>query len=123
MGSSYEFGNNILCDFLLQLQLLGNDITHKDYQEGILENSMYLLQGIGVPYDDLQYLDFGLKSESPAHVRVLAYNIVSALWFSGIFPENCEVAYLNNSTVIGGIRYKFNKKTKRLSWVKVKGKG
>jgi len=120
MGSRYEFGENILQDFLFQLQINDNDITHKDFQEGIMENSMFLLEGIGVHYEDLQYLDFGLKKEGVGSVRVMPCNIVTALWFSGIFPENCEVAFLNNSAVIGGLKYKFNKKTKRLSWVKVK---
>lgn len=120
MGSNYEFGINILRDFLLQLQLHDNDITHPDFGEGILENVMYLLQGMGVPYEDLQYLDYGLKKEGAEKVRIMPHNIVTALWFSGIYPESCENAFLNNSTVIQGLRYKFNKKTKRLSWVKVK---
>ena len=32
MGSRYEFGENILQDFLFQLQINDNDITHKDFQ-------------------------------------------------------------------------------------------
>lgn len=120
MGNSYEHNRNMLNDFLLQLQLLGNDIAAPEFKEGIEENTMFMLQGMGIPYEDLQYLDFKLKKDGEIYVRVMAHNIVSALWFSGIFPENCESAFLNNSAVIGGIKYKFNKRTKRLSWERIK---
>ena len=120
MGDNYPFGENVLRDFLFQLQLLGNDISADEFQEGIEDNTKYILSGMGVHHIDLQYLDFKFKKYGEGHIRVMPNNIVSALWFIGVFPENCETAFLTNSVIHGGLRYKFNRKTKRLSWEKIK---
>lgn len=120
MGDNYVFGENVLRDFLMQLQLLGNDISSQDFQEGIEENTKYILMNMGVHPEDMQYLDFKFKKYGEGHVRLMPKNIVTALWFIGVFPENCETAFLTNSVIYYGLKYKFNKKTKRLTWERIK---
>ena len=120
MGDNYVFGQNIIRDFLFQLQMNGNDLAHPDFKEGIEENTKYILAGMGVRHEDLHYLDYKFKKEGVGNIRVLPNNIVSAMWFCGIFPENCETAFLSNTAIYNGMKYKFNRKTKRLSWEKIK---
>ena len=121
MGDNYKWGDNPVQDFLFQLLLLGNDLTHSELEDGITENIAMILTYMGIkPGEITQYLEYKIKKDKGIHFRVMPNNIVSAMWFTGIVPENSETVFLNNSAVYKGNKFKFNKKTKRLTWAKLK---
>ena len=120
MGTLYKWNENPLRDFLFRIILLGDDITDKKIKEDIDDNINFLLSSMGVNERDLHYLDFELKKGYNDTVRVIPKNVISALWFISILPNNCNSVNKKNSIIFYGKQYKFNKKTKRLTWKSVK---
>ena len=87
----------------------------------ITNNIASILSYMGAKPNDInQYLEYNIKKDKEIRFSVLPNNIISAMWFTGILPENCETAFLNNSAVYRGNQFKFNKKTKKLTWMKLK---
>lgn len=119
MAKIYEWGSSPIRDFLLQIMLLDNDITDLKYNDGITDNINFMLAHMGVDRHDLLYLDFKFKEPKKGHVRVIPNNIVCAMWFIGALP-NCDRTFKNNYAYFNDRKYKFNKKTKRLTWERIK---
>jgi hypothetical protein len=118
MGNRYEWGNNPIRDFFFQLLLLGHDITSKEFEKGIEDNIQYIIYQLGVRKEDLPYLEFNIRKSKERYFKVVPDNIVTAMWFAGFFPDDPDLFYTNNSGTFGGKRFKFNKRTKKLTWKK-----
>ena len=116
MGDRYEWGNNPVRDFFLQLLLLGHDITSEEFHKGIEDNIQYIIYQLGVRKEDLPYLEFNIKKTKEIHFKVIPDNIVTAMWFAGFFPDDPDLFYSKNSGKFGGKIFKFNKRTKKLTW-------
>jgi hypothetical protein len=70
-------------------------------------------------YDQTQvrYLDFDLKCDkSGDFVEIISNNIITALWFCGIFPYNVEDVILKNKYHLEDGYYSFSEKTKKLKF-------
>ena len=120
MGKVYKWNESPLRDFLLQIMLLDNDVTDSKFKDDIKNNISFMLSHMGVDNYDMRYLDFNLKEHKKGYVKVMPKNIVSAMWFIGALPPNCNNILKDNFVVFNNKKYKFNKKTKRLTWKKVK---
>jgi hypothetical protein len=120
MANEYEWENNPFQDFLLSSLIYGADITDKELEVEIYVAFTSLLEYV-VPYSDneLELLDFEIKKRK-GKFKVIGNNFISALWLSGIFPENPNDLRTNNKVIINKIRYKFNNKTKKLSYKSIK---
>ena len=118
MGKPYKWNENPLRDFLLKIMLFENDITDSKYNDDIVNNISFMLTHMSVDDYDIKYLDFKLKETKKGYVRVISNNIVCAMWFIGALPPNCTNVIKDNFAYFKDRKYKFNKKTKRLTWEK-----
>ena len=120
MGEKYNWGENLINDFLLQLIFLGNDITNEKFILEIKNSIMIMISEMGVDANDLYYLDYEIKKNKSGIIQVIPGNIVCAIWFIGAVPNNCDFVFKENYVIFKSRKYKFNKKTKRLTWEKLK---
>jgi hypothetical protein len=102
--------------------VLGYDITHYETINTIDETIVYLLENMGVNHEHINYLDYDIEpvDNDIDNIKVIANNIITALWFSGIMPLDCDLIYKNNQMQYNGKLYKFDKQTKKLTWSIIK---
>jgi len=115
MGSGYKTGYNPFQDFLLQLILYGADISNKKMKRDIHSAFSLILQNVLNNPNDVVYLDFDIVSDKN-HIKVVGKNAISAFWLSGLFPSNIDYILKNNNIKMGNRIYKYNKKTKLLTY-------
>ena len=113
MGNKYMWGHNLVRDSLLQMIEIGVDISEKQYKREINQIFAYILENQLENQEDLVYLDFKIK-KAGMHYKLIGNNIVSALWLSGIMPNNPTAVFDKNECHVGKITYTFNKKKKSL---------
>lgn len=115
MANEYEWEINPFQDFLLASLMYGADITDKELEVEIYVAFSSLLEYVA-PYSEseLELLDFEIKKRKNKF-SVIGNNFISALWLSGIFPENPDDLKNKNEIIVDKIKYKFNSKTKKLS--------
>jgi len=65
--------------------------------------------------DSREFLDFQIKGKD-GYYKVVGNNIVSALWLLGIFPPNPRQVIKTNEFVLENIKYRFNPKTKKITY-------
>ena len=121
MGDNYVWGVNPIKDYLFQVMTYGADISDPKMKENLETTIITILDAMGVDTIMVsEYLDFKIKKEKGDFVRVVPANIVTALWFSGILPSDCDTVYIHNKCRFDGKIYTFNRKTKRLKSEKIK---
>lgn len=113
-----KLNENPIRDFLFQLMILDYDITHDEMKDTIYNTIIYILQEMNVK--SIEYLDYKIKKIKNEHIKVVANNIITALWFSGIFPLDPDKIYKKNEMIYNDKQIKFNNKTKKLLWKKIK---
>ena len=116
MDEIYKWGYNPLKDFLFQLILNDEDISDDEIHEAVVDNVIYILKYLGIEGDCLKNLDFEIKKKRDAYFKVVLHNIVTAMWFSGVFVNDCSFAINNDFITFEDKIFKFNKKTKKLTW-------
>lgn len=68
--------------------------------------------------DDVNYLDFDCASDLKVdYLEIKPKNLCTALWFCGIFPDNCEIVENWGKYRYQRKEYSFDKKTKKLNIV------
>jgi hypothetical protein len=97
----------------------GVDLADKEYEADIYVGFMTILDYMVPDKKDTQYLDFEIKGND-GYYKVVAKNAISALWLSGIFPRNPKQVLDTNEYVIENMKYKFNTKTKKLTYQFIK---
>lgn len=99
--------------------LLLNDFDFDDYD--LLRGTIILTlinEGL-ITIDDEVYLDFIVKFDNndPNHIILKSNNLITALWFNGIFPKkNLKEIEINNSYKLDNRVYFFNYETKKLGY-------
>ena len=85
----------VISDFIENLLL--NDFDFKNHSD-LYNLVWYILESGGYADDKhLEYLDFDVQiKDEGSDVKIVGNNIVSALWFSNIFPNNPDDCYVNN---------------------------
>lgn len=120
MASNYTWDENPIRDFFLQNIQNDVDISIKKNFEDIQNNLKTFIEHFLDEENDVVYLDFTIKKDNFDNFSVIANNIVTALWFSGIIPQDTNEVLKANKFVFDGMEYVFNKKTKVLTIKKEK---
>lgn len=115
MGSKYEWGINPFQDFLFDSVENGVDISDVNMEVDLYVGFSTILKYYKNNETYEKFLDYEIKKDDICF-KVVAKNVLTALWLSGILPQNPEDVINNNKFVIGDREYKFNKKTKRLTY-------
>lgn len=115
MGSQFRWTNNPFHDFLLQSIMQDIDISDKKYKADIYTSFVYILQNVLENKNDAVYLDFEIINNNNKF-KIVGKNAISAIWLSGEFSGDSETMLKNNVFIIGDRKYKFNKKTKELTY-------
>jgi hypothetical protein len=120
MGSKYEWNkNNPFHDFLFKAIMIGIDVADKKSRNDITAAFTYILKNYLENESDIVYLDFDIINND-GHIKIIGNNAISALWLSGIIPNDVSTALKNNTLIIGNREYKYNKKTKQLKYSIIK---
>jgi len=119
MASSYIWDINPFQDFLLASIMYKSDISDKELEADIFVSFSSMLEYIIPDTNEIELLDFEIKKRN-SKFTVVAKNIISALWLSGIFPENPNEVIVKNEFILENIKYKFNAKTNKLTYRKIK---
>jgi len=118
MAKIYRYNENIFKDLMLNALMFDEDISSKrfrsDFQNEIIDILGYVLTDI----NDVKYLNFDITNDD-GYYKITAYNILTALWFSGIFPIETKEILIKNSFQYGNIHYKFNKKNNTFTYKNV----
>lgn len=109
MGNRYVVGYNPFQDFLMHLMIYGVDLSNKKIKNDIHTAFSSILQNILDNPNDVVYLDFDIVGDEN-YIKIVGENSLSALWLSGIFPQNVDFILKNKSFKIGNRLYKYNKK-------------
>lgn len=122
MGSLYEFNINPFQDFLFMTLMYGGEIADKSVEEDIYVGFTTILSHILNDENDARFLSYEIR-KTKGHYKIIADNMVSALWLSGIFPKNLNFVNEKNRFVLDNIEYKFNPKTKKLTFQSIEKNG
>lgn len=106
----------VLADIILAKMLFhGSEVKKQYMQEGIRAECFSYLN---MKLNNNQYLnhfDYSLDIDKFGNkVEIVPENIITALWFIGIFPLHINVVLKENTYYYKGFKYTFNKKTKKL---------
>lgn len=113
MASEYEWGKNIIRDTLVKMMYDGIDVSNIKFRQDLYFIFGSIIEDKLKNHEDLIYMDFDIK-QSGVLTKVIGNNIVSALWLSGIMPNNPTIIEKENKCYIGDRKYTFNKKNKIL---------
>jgi hypothetical protein len=113
MGSEYVWKQNPIRDALLQMIMIDVDVSDQKNKKQLSEIFAYIIEYNLKNPEDLVYLDFKIK-KTEQHFKVIGNNIVSALWLSGISPNNPTAVFDRNELNLGKVKYTFDKKNKVL---------
>ena len=94
---------------------IGVDVSDKQFKKELDTIFTLILENHVVNPKDLVFLDFSIKKLGVGAFKIVANNIVSALWISGIIPKNPTAVMDSNTCHVGGRTYKFDKKKKILN--------
>lgn len=114
MGKIYENDINPFQDFLFTSMVQGVDLADKEFETDIYVGLTSILEYFVFDEYDRQYLDYEIEVND-IYYKIIAKNVITALWLSGIFPKSPNVVMNNNEYISDNIKYKFNPKTKKLT--------
>ena len=120
MANKYEWDKNPISDFFLQNLINDIDISKKKNFDDIRENLSSFIEYFLEEENDIVYLDFSIKKDKFGGFNIVANNIVTALWFSGIIPRDTNDVLNKNKFEFDNKKYTFNKKTKVLTTKTIK---
>jgi len=115
MGKIYKWNLNPFRDFLFTSMMYGTNIADKEFEADIYTGISMILNNFVSENDSREFLDFTIKGNDE-YYKVIGNNIVVALWLSGIFPANPRQVIKTNEFFLDDIKYKFNPKTKMLTF-------
>lgn len=119
MGRKYEWGINPFQDFLFSALLYDVDLSEKEFEVDLYVAFVTILDYIIGNKTDSQHLDFEIRKKD-TYFKVVAKNSISALWLSGVFPRNPQKVLKTNEYILDDIRYKYNTRTKKLTYRLIK---
>jgi len=119
MGNEYEWGINPVQDVLLQTLMLGGDIGNPAYKEDLYKVFSYILENYLKNQGDVVYLDFDVV-DIDGYYTLVGNNIITALWLSGVLPDNPTAVMEANKCIVGEWKFSFNIKSKTLKIQNIK---
>ena len=115
MGKKYSWEVNPIRDYFIRLVDGGVDLSDKEIQKNIFNTLTNMLEYILNMPEDATYLDFNIKINQKKYYKIIANNMLSALWLSGIFVGNIDNLIVKNKLKINKTEYSYNPQTKRLT--------
>ena len=115
MANLYLWGINPFQDILLESIMQSIDISNKDIKNDIDIKFMSILKYVVKNENDIVYLNFDVINNNE-YFKVRGNNIISALWLSGIIPDNIETIMTNNRFKIKNREYHYSEKTNELTY-------
>lgn len=119
MASNYEWGINPFRDFLMSSLEYDVDISDKEIETDVYIGFTTILKYFNYDEKYEKFLDYEIRKDDICF-RLVPQNALTALWVSGIMPKNPDDILNNNKFEIGNREYKFNRKTKRLTFKELK---
>jgi hypothetical protein len=113
MATNYIWNTNPIQDILMNMLLSNVNITNGDAKQELHNIFTQVIEPYLNNSGDLVYLDFNIKNNKN-YYRVISNNLVSALWLSGILPENPNEVMRNNRYKYGNFIYHYDIKTHKL---------
>jgi hypothetical protein len=104
---------------MIKAMMLKDYEVSKENKAAIQDAFRYILELYLENREDLVYLDFDLKV-SGDYFKIIANNILTALWLSGIIIDDPEEVLANNICYVEDRVYRFNEKTKVLTSKQIK---
>lgn len=120
MANKYVWGENPIKDFLVKSLIQGIDISKKQNVKEIEELFVSFYENFLPNENDVVYLDFQIKNDKFDNFKIVANNIITALWLNGIIPNDTDGVLKANKIVYDDTKYTYNKKTKELKIEKIK---
>ncbi len=119
MGSRYEWFVNPFQDFLFHAIIIGVNVSNMKVKEDINSAFVFILEKHLINKNDVIYLDFDVINKD-GYFKLIGMNSISALWLSGIIPNDTSLVLANNTFVLGDREYHYNGKTYKLTYKKVR---
>jgi len=113
MANNYIWNMNPIQDVLFKSLQADANLSDKKFKKDLHEIFVYILGNYLNNENDIVYLDFDIK-KSDEHYKVIGNNILTALWFSGVIPDDSYNVNENNVCYTNDKIYTFNPKTKTL---------
>jgi len=109
MCELYRNNENFFRDYLIFPLLKDVDIADKNFRGEIYQTFYYFLENVLLDQTDIQYLDFEIKkSKDNIIYKLIAKNLITALWFISIFPEDPTDIIEANIFILDNKRYIFD---------------
>ena len=115
MGSNYVWGINPFQDFMFQSIMYNIDVSDKNLKNDIHNTFINILQNYLKNNNDIVYLDFKIINNN-GYYKLIGNNMISALWFSGIIPNNVDSVLSTNKYHVDNIEYNYDKRRKILTF-------
>ena len=115
MAKIYRYNENIFKDLMLNALMFDEDISSKRFRSDFQNEVLDILGYVLTDNKDIKYLDFDITNDN-GYYKITAYNILTALWFNGIFPIETKEVLINNTFQYENKHYKFNKKTNQFTY-------
>lgn len=115
MGELYEWGENLFQDIIMTSLLSDVDILDVKFKESCLNAFRYFLENYLNNPKDVIYLDFDIINDGVMY-KLVGRNMLSALWLSGIHPDNTHTLINEDKCIVDDIEYSYDKKKHELTY-------
>lgn len=90
------------------IDLIINDVDISNLSDNnIIQEIKIILLSLGVKEDELTYLNFSVGVNNVKY-KIIPHNIITALWFSGLNPQDKETTHKYNQFKYNGKIYTYD---------------
>ena len=115
MASEYYWGYNVFQDVLINATLNEINISDDNFKSKLNGVFSQIIINYLENKSDIVYLDFEISSIGCKY-ELVANNFITALWLSGVFPDNVKYTIHNDEYSYDDGSFTYNKKTKKLKF-------
>lgn len=115
MGMRYESLSEIFKVYLIL------DFRKEEVLDALYNECVMFLDFTIDEDQDLEFLDYDIDVDNKGDkIEIIANNMITGLWFSGIYPSgNLEKIDNNNEYSMNGYKYKYYPNTRRFKVTKI----
>ncbi len=97
-------------DLFVDISLHGFDFSDEESFKYIYDTMVYLIEPTLVDKNDLKFFNFKIEVNHDIFIRIVPENIITAMWFCGILPNDVKKTMSDNYLKHGNKTYRFDKK-------------